>query len=314
MNKQILYRFFEGTTSLEEEKQIREWMEASPDNERTFLKERKMFDAMLLLGNEKKRKEITEKKNTKTPKLIREFIKIAAVIALTLGAATIYQTHESSTGEPLMQTVSVPAGQRVNITLPDGTAVWLNARTSISYPVNFNKKNRQVILNGEAYFEVAKEVNSPFLVQTNACNVEVLGTHFNVDAYADSNIFETSLLEGSVRVTPINDSSRSIILKPNTKAYLEDGKLKIAQIEDFDTYRWREGLLCFKNASFNTIMHAFEKYYGTRFEINNDQINSYKYNGKFRLADGVDYALRVLQKDIRFSYTRDDEQQIVYIK
>ena len=99
-----------------------------------------------------------------------------------------------------MQTITVPAGQRINITLVDGTNVWLNARTSLSYPVKFGKNNRQVVLDGEAYFDVTKDKSKPFIVQTDNYNVEVLGTQFDVNAYSETGEFETTLMSGSLKV------------------------------------------------------------------------------------------------------------------
>lgn len=313
MDKEILYRFFEGKTTFEEEKQIREWMESSPDNTRSFYKERKMFDAMVLLcdGNNTTNKKATDKR--KKYHFITEFVKIAAVIAITLGIGNLYHHYNSSQEETLMQTIFVPPGQRVNLSLPDGTNVWLNARTSMSYPVDFNKKDRQVELDGEAYFEVAKDNGRPFIVQTAKCDIEVLGTHFNVEAYSELQNFETTLMEGSVKVIPLSDPNCSVTLLPDNKASWHENQLIVEPVDDYTRYRWREGLICFKNESFESIMLDFEKYYGVTVKVNNQKALQSYYTGKFRHTDGIDYALRVLQKDIRFSYTRDDENQVIYI-
>ncbi|WP_370862627.1 FecR family protein [Parabacteroides faecis] len=241
-------------------------------------------------------------------------IKIAAVIAITLGGSYLY--HQYSFEKELMatNTISVPAGQRINMTLTDGTNVWLNARTSLTYPVKFSKKNRQVILDGEAYFEVAKDKTKPFIVQTNKYNVEVLGTKFDVNAYSETGEFETTLMSGSVRVASTSDPAQKLTLKPNNKVYLQDGELHVSVVDDFNPYRWKEGLICFKNESFTSIMKDFEKYYGLTIQVRNKEVLKYVYTGKFRQTDGIDYALRVLQKDIKFSYQRDDENQIIYIE
>nr|WP_286083552.1 FecR family protein [Parabacteroides goldsteinii] len=111
-----------------------------------------------------------------------------------------------------LQTITVPAGQRINITLADGTNVWLNARTTIQYPITFNEKERLVKLDGEAYFDVTKDKSKPFIVQTNNYNVEVLGTKFDVDSYSETEIFETTLMEGSVRISSLTDANESLML------------------------------------------------------------------------------------------------------
>ena len=314
MNKDILYKFFEGNASFEEEAAVKQWMEESAENRLVFLKERKLFDAMLLLGNEEIIKNGKKRFSINLSSLRTELIKIAAVVAITLGGSYFY--YQSSLEKELMamQTITVPAGQRINITLVDGTNVWLNARTSLSYPVKFGKNNRQVVLDGEAYFDVTKDKSKPFIVQTDNYNVEVLGTQFDVNAYSETGEFETTLMSGSVKVASASDSTQKITLKPNNKVYLQDGKLHVTAVDDYNPYRWKEGLICFKNETFTSIMKDFEKYYGLTIQVKNKNVFKYVYTGKFRQTGGIDYALRVLQKDIKFTYQRDDENQIIYIE
>ena len=314
MNKDILYKFFEGNASFEEEAAVKQWMEESAENRLAFLKERKLFDAMLLLGNEEIIKNGKKRFSINLISLRTELIKIAAVVAITLGGSYFY--YQSSLEKELMamQTITVPAGQRINITLVDGTNVWLNARTSLSYPVKFGKNNRQVVLDGEAYFDVTKDKSKPFIVQTDNYNVEVLGTQFDVNAYSETGEFETTLMSGSVKVASASDSTQKITLKPNNKVFLQDGKLHVTAVDDYNPYRWKEGLICFKNETFTSIMKDFEKYYGLTIQVKNKNVFKYVYTGKFRQTDGIDYALRVLQKDIKFTYQRDDENQIIYIE
>lgn len=212
-----------------------------------------------------------------------------------------------------MQTITVPAGQRVNIMLPDGSNVWLNARTTIRYPFSFREEKREVRLDGQAYFDVVKDEKKPFIVQTDKATVEVFGTQFDVEAYSDREEFETTLMSGSVRVVSAANPLDRLVLAPDSKAYLEDGKLKSAKVDDYNLYRWKEGLICFRGETFLRIMKDFEKYYGITIEVKNREVLKYFYTGKFRQSDGVDYALRVLQKDIRFTYQRDDENRIISI-
>lgn len=313
MDKEILYRFFEGTSSLEEGEQVRGWMESSKENEKTFFKERKVFDAMILLAREKKS---VKGRMLSLHSLFLKFelLKIAGIILLTLSGGYLYQQYKE-VHEPLaMQTIYVPAGQRMNITLPDGTNIWLNARTTIQYPLNFNKKERLVKLDGQAYFDVTKDAKRPFIVHTKKFEVEVLGTQFDVEAYVGKEEFVTTLMHGSVKLISVSDRTKTLMLKPDNRAYLMNGELKVAPIDNYSLYRWKEGLICFDNEPFAKIMKDFEKYYGINVEVSNQEVLKYLYTGKFRQADGIDYALRVLQRDIRFVYTRDDENRIIYIK
>jgi ferric-dicitrate binding protein FerR (iron transport regulator) len=314
MEKELLYRFFEGTASLEEEQHIRQWVEASAENERSFLSERKFFDATSLLVCPVEEGTEMNQAAPRRYSLVRELLKITAVALLVLACSFGYQYMRKPAGVAAVQTVSVPAGQRVSLILPDGSKVWLNARSTLTYPAFFTMEERSMELEGEAYFEVMANAERPFVVRTSKGKVEALGTKFNVEDYSESAVFEATLMSGSLRIVSVKDSSDIVTLTPDKKAILREGKLFVEQVDDYAPYRWTEGLICFTNASFSAMVRDFEKYYGVKIQVNNPNVLKYSYTGKFRQTDGVDYVLRVLQKDIRFKYSRDDENQIIYIE
>ena len=315
MDKDLLYRFFEGDVSVEEMKSVKEWAEASEANSQLLRRERKLFNAMILAGHvkpEDRRTTLNKRKNY----FIREFLKIASVVVITVGitAALFSIGRDTDDVSVAMQTITVPAGQRVNLDLPDGSNVWLNAGTRMQYPVSFMKGKREVILDGEAYFEVAHNAECPFIVRTHAMDVEVLGTKFNVEAYSKRNIFEASLMQGKVRVKSPDNEKTSVVLLPHYKTTLRDGKLVVSKIDDYNVYRWKEGLYCFKNNSFARIMEDLERYYDLKIQLDKKSIENVILTGKFRISDGLDYALRVLQKDVAFTYRRDKDNDVIYIK
>lgn len=309
MDKNLLIRFFEGQATTDEEMKVRKWMEASTENRRTYFKERKMYDMTLLLSKDTKKETVSQSSKKKFK--FRKFIEIAAVAAITLVITLFYKNQERQEYWLTAQKISVPAGQRINLELSDGTKVWLNSRTKIEYPAVFADKERWIKLDGEAYFQVAQNIHKPFIVQTPKGNVEVLGTQFNVESYSDDSTFATALMEGAVKITAGNYQCQ---LQPNQMAYLKDGEIKVAPIEDYNPYRWREGIISFKDATFPYIIHKFEKYYGVEIRIENKAVMNYRCTGKFRHSDGVRYALRVLQKDVDFQFVRDEENHIIYIK
>lgn len=311
MTKEILHKFFNGKATFEEEVRIKTWMESSEQNRQEFFRERKIFDALLILDTTDS---VIESNNRPRRIWLREVLKIASIILLTLVSTIALQNYIKSRQPIAMQSISVPAGQYIRLSLPDGTAVWLNARSTLRYPVSFNSSERRIELDGEAYFEVVKDEDHPFIVETDIHNVEVLGTKFNVESYSEKNNFITTLMEGKVQVYNQETPETKTLLNPDTKVVYENGKLNVYNVDDYTTYRWREGLICFKNASFASIMESFEKYYGVKVRIKNNNVNKHNYTGKFRQADGVDYALRVLQRDISFEYIKDDETQIITIK
>ena len=313
MDRELLYNFFKGNATLEEGMKIKAWVEASEENERTFYKERELFNT-LLLHNPLPEKKSSVFKLSIFKKIKSDGLKIAVVVILTLAFSYLYQGYKNRRADVIMSTISVPEGQRTHLTLPDGTTVWLNARTTIQYPSSFNKKKRVVILQGEAYFDVKRNEDKPFVVQTSVCDVEVLGTKFNVNAYPELKKFEATLMHGSVKVIPKANPSQVVILKPEHKLSLENGKLNITRVENFDPYRWKEGLICFTDESFLNIMKDFEKYYGVKIVMENEKVGESHFMGKFRLSDGIDYALRILQGNLKFQYEKDNEKQIIHIR
>ena len=238
--------------------------------------------------------------------------KIAAVAVVTLLLSYVVRTYLFPLQIP-MQELYVPVGKQVNLTLADGTNVWLNSGTRLKYPAIFSGKERRVEIDGEGYFKVQKDADCPFRVQTDGGVVEVLGTTFNVEAYSSEHNFRTSLLEGSVKIT--DNRNGEYLLSPDQMAEMQaDGSMKISAISDYDAFRWTEGIISLKNDSFESIMKKFEKYYGVTIKIECDNFAGVSYSGKFYHSDGLQYALKVLQRDIDFTYVSEQENHIIYIK
>ncbi|RHU29241.1 DUF4974 domain-containing protein [Parabacteroides sp. TM07-1AC] len=319
MQKETLYKYFEGIASPEEEAAVYRWLDASSENEEELLKEREFFDAMILAGSadEKAEGEKLALDANKGPFIrpwMREVLKVAAVVAVTVACGLYFYASEKKELLAAMNTITVPAGQRVNLTLSDGTTVWLNARSEMVYPAVFSGAKREVKLDGEGYFEVKHDKESPFVVHTRKCDIEVLGTKFNVEAYSDSEEFSTSLMEGSVKVTDNSAVSASVLLKPDQEVHMKDGRLLVSFIDDYDHFRWRDGLVCFDNIAFSELMKRFEKCYGISIVVENKKLEEYSCSGKFRISDGLDNALRILQRNAKYTFERNDDNTIVYIK
>ena len=285
MDKDTLYNFFEGNASFDEEMAVRQWMEESAENRQAFLKERKLFDAMLPLGNEKVIKAGKKRFTIDLSSLRTELIKIAAVIAVTLGGSYLFHQYALEKELMAMHTISVPAGQRINITLTDGTNVWLNARTSLTYPVKFGKKNRQVILDGEAYFDVAKDKNKPFIVHTQNSSVKVLGTEFNIDAYSYNDFVATTLVEGSVEFSYNNkfEQAQTMLLKPNEQALYDKKTYQAAKKETYvpKDIAWRNGQIVLKETPLSDILWTLSKRFNVEFVIKDPALYKQSYTGIF---------------------------------
>ncbi len=304
MDRDLLYRFFEGKTSVEEERVIRKWMAESKENEKSFLNERINFDA-LLFTTDRLNKSVA-KKSSITPWMFST----AVAVALLLIVSGIYLIIMlNSTQE--YNTILVPPGQRTQIVLADHSTVWLNANTTFRYPTQFSRRNRTVYLDGEAYLEVSKNEKKPFVVKTAKADIQVTGTSFNVNAYTQFDSFQTSLFEGGVDL--FLSGVKLISLNPNEKATLHGDQLLVSQITDSDEYLWRHGLIAFNNVELPEILHTLEKYFDVVIKVNRENLPKHTYTGKFRQADGVDYALKVLQKSVHFDYQRDEVTGIIYL-
>ena len=251
------------------------------------------------------------------PFVIRESLKIAAAISVLLVSALYISNNVGKTAPVLdMNKIVVPPGQRANLTLSDGTNFWLNACSEMTYPASFSEDIRRVSLKGEAYFDVSKDVEHPFVVQTKKCDIKVLGTEFNVrvnEAESDCE-FSAALLEGSIELTNKMEPGPSIRLAPMQKAEWTGGKMVVESIRNLDDYRWKEGLICFEDIRFADLMKRFEKTYDIRIVIQNKSLYDYKCSGKCRVSDGVDFILQVLQRSTRFTFSRSDDNTIIYIK
>mgnify|MGYP001160541711 FL=1 len=306
MKKELLYQFFEGTSSETEELAIKKWIEASPENKKVFLQERLTYDATLLTSPEK----LSTKKVSFSK--YRWKISTAAAIVALLIISGLYYIDFNINKTISYNTILVPPGQRINLILSDNSNVWLNANSVFKYPTKFSNKKRAVYLDGEAHFDVKSNDKSPFIVETDYGSVQATGTSFNVEAYSKHGMFETSLFEGKVKVQA--GDTHSVTLLPNQNSTLSQGQLLVSQITDSDKYLWKNGLIAFNNNKLEEILSSLEKYFDIKIQIDSTQLPIHTYTGKFRQSDGVDYALRVLQKSIQFSYKRDDNSGIIHIK
>lgn len=168
----------------------------------------------------------------------------------------------------LYNTTSTPRGRQFHITLPDGTGVWLNAASSIRYPIVFTEKERRVEVSGEAYFEVKKNQQQPFRVTVkNRIDVEVLGTEFNINAYENENEIAATLLSGSIRIlkssAPVPDAKSALVLKPGQQLRVQAGAdWKLISAADIEkVMAWRKGLFNFSDVSFEEAMRQLQRWY-----------------------------------------------------
>ena len=271
MEQKLLYKMFNGEATDSEVTQIRQWVNADKANRETFYHERALFDALQLNAFQKENH--VRKQSMPLWKWIGSAA--AAVIALFLLYNIPVFTTKNIQPEIALNTIKVPAGQRVEVTLSDGTHIWLNARSEFSYPVSFNGDTREVLLKGEAFFDVA-----------------------------------TALIRGSVKVTDKSQPDESVVLEPNNTVSLNNGKLTVTPITDFNPYSWKDGLITFKDINFKDLMKKLEKNFGIRIIVDNHTLDNYACSGKFRTSDGIEQVLRALQQDAHFTFERESGTEI----
>lgn len=230
---------------------------------------------------------------------IRYIAAVAACLVLLIGFGEMFRSYL----RPSHTLTAVTRAETRNILLPDGSKVTLNRHSQLSYPETFGKE-RIVKLNGEAYFEVSKNPEKPFRVQTNSVTVSVLGTHFNVNAYSGDSLAETTLLEGSVAVSD-NTNGKQLILKPNETAVYRKaiGLLTLHAETDADNeIRWREGILSFDETPMGEIARRLSHHFNISIRIEGTRLRNYKMNARFRQDETPEEILDMLAPVGGFTY------------
>lgn len=243
--------------------------------------------------------------------IVRSLTAAAAVVLLCVSVWTAYLYWQPVS----IETVSTLAETRV-VLLPDGTSVTLNHFSSLSYPERFKSDNREVKLNGEAYFEVTKDKKHPFIVQTEVIDVQVLGTHFNVDAYRNNPDVRTTLLTGSVAVSNKNNSER-MILKPNEVAIYNKVEQKLTRriLENAkNEISWRNGEFIFDNMPLQDIARELSNSFGTTIHVADSALQNYRITARFRNGEDLETILSVLHNAGYLNYSQNNQQVIITAK
>lgn len=221
------------------------------------------------------------KANSRKIKLYKTWLKVAAILVFGLFSSTIifYNKQDNQSFANVIETVSTPNASRTNFKLPDGSEVWLNAGSTLSFPRQFGD-NRTVELVGQAFFKVVKD-GKRFVVKTNTGCVEVLGTTFDVKAYKDE-LFQTTLLEGSVNVK--NKKDQGFILKPGQQSVINSkSELSIVDVNTEQYTSWKDGKLIFIDEPFQNVAKQLERWYNIKIELKGDNLKALGYTGTIEM-------------------------------
>ena len=202
----------------------------------------------------------------------------------------------------------VPRGEKSQLVLPDGSKVWVNSESRLSYPGNFMNGNRKLKLSGEAYFEVAKLNGEPLTVETNDYSVHVLGTKFNVMAYPDFNRTETSLIEGKIEICK---GEQTIPIVPGQIVTYQENRFKIKEDNTRLTTRWKDDIFDFDKITFKELVTRLERWYNVEIDVKNPELNRIIYSGVFKNEETIWQVLQTFELTLPIRYERVDFRKFV---
>lgn len=321
MTDELLFRYFSNEASAEEVAQIEQWLDEDQARQSEFDSAHYLFNAMILHSDELSKMttpgalEKTSRKS-KVRRLVYRYAAAAAAVVIA-GLSGVFVEREINYNKMTAQTnvLEVPTGQRMSVTLSDGTQVQLNGNSRIEYPVIFSRKQRNVKLSGEAFFEVKHDERHPFIVETFASKVEVLGTRFNVYADEASEYFSTALVDGKVKVTTNDETAEQVVLAPDEMVKFVNNHLVVTKVDAENLISWTEGYVNLADTDFASLMHRFENVYGVKIVIERETMPEIGYkSGKIRVSEGVNFALKLLQHECKFTYTEDYETNTITIR
>ena len=264
-------------------------------------------------------KKLSETRRAKQRRLIFNVSKYAAAIFITffisrfLIPSPSFQPTENTWSE-----ITTLSGQTAEMTLPDGTKVWMNALTHLKYPSNYSAYNRVVSISGEAFFKVIHNEKSPFLVHTENYNIKVLGTSFNVSAYSNDKISKTTLVEGKVTLLDTNNKELKTLVPGELFAYNSAGNsYQISTVSTSYYTSWKDGYFAFDSEKLESIAAKLERIYAVKINIPEDRIRKISFSGTILKNKPLEQILRIIEltAPVKFSIERisDKEDQVTIV-
>ena len=224
--------------------------------------------------------------------------------------------NESKKQITVFNELLIGKGEEYQLVLSDGTQVWLNSESRLKFPVQFAKNRREVILEGEAFFEVTKNPEAPFIVKTGPMNVEVLGTSFNVSAYKDEASIQTTLVEGKVRVSSTFGQSQEQVLKPNEQAVFNksNNQIEIIEVNAALYACWREGVFVFDEDNLEDILKKLSRWYDLNVFFKSEEVRAYQFSGKLPRFKNCNELLEMIEKTTDVQFTMKENRTVIVNK
>ena len=323
--KALILKFLMGELNSREEKELFMWVKKSPENKEQFLHDQQLLTKDLIgmpcCGTKKEWEKLSQRlkidyNTSKKPYKIRRIAYITGIAAaFIIGIFIASVTPFSSKNVPryeISQTFSTPNGARTTFNLPDGSTVWLNAGTQLTFSA-FGKSERRVFLKGEAYFKIAHDAKRPFIISTDFGEVKDLGTAFNVKAY-DDDLFTTTVEEGLVEVNA-ESTSREVYVKPGQQAVLLSalGSVDVKEVETQIFTCWKDGILIFKKDALEDIVKKLERWYNVNIELAPDvELKNYRFTGTIEM-ESLPEVLELIRITAPVRYKYDAKKRVVEI-
>ncbi|TKG89042.1 DUF4974 domain-containing protein [Puteibacter caeruleilacunae] len=319
---ELLEKYLSGTVSSNEINELQQWLEDASHVETVSEWMGEHWDLAdanannkdeaesILLELKSKIEVYSVDRNRKTNVFsLRRWLRIASVIILPilfLGAGYFLATNSNRFHEAGDLQMIVPKGQKVQVVLADGSEVWLNSESTLTYPSAFKTDSREVKLTGEAYFKVTHNPERPFIVKTDGVDVKVLGTEFDVCNYGDDEFVQTTLVSGKVELKFYNETgkrSKPLILKPNEQATFsrKTSKVVLSQLNAVDHTGWKDGRLAFKSVAFGDLARKLERWYDVKFIFEDEELKNELYTGSFD-KETFEQAINALRLSSHFNY------------
>ncbi len=320
--EEFIIKYLEGNYSPEEEKQLLEWLKASEENRNLLLNYKKVFslrniefysqtDRMnLALSRFYNNIEDINKKQKRS--FFIKFLKYAAFIVFIISISILTLHLKRKQNAEIVTLIFGSSDSIRSVILPDGSKVWLNTNSSFRYPLSFSDKERNVFLEGEAYFEVTPDSTKPFIVTAGAIHVKVLGTSFNINTLSCNNAILTTLVTGKVSILDSNgkDITR---MQPGQMAiyYKAENKLDLRQVNATLYTSWHQGLFTFEKARLAEITKKIQEIYGVNIIVNSGTKTDAFYNFVFRKSQSLETVMEMLQFVAPIQYKISDKE--IYI-
>lgn len=286
----LIIRLLSGEADVNQKKIIADWLGHSDDNKKLFADLKEIWLSSGIQSNAdnyhleeailKFREHISKSKHQQKLRInFMPYLKYAAIAILILALPfSYYIGTRNIPADNSMTTIACAYGDKTSIVLPDSSRVWLNSGSKLTFSSDF-KNGRNVSLEGEAFFSVSKDKSSPFRVKTTNIEIEVLGTEFNVKAYAEENSVSTTLIEGSVKISSKNQQT---VLKPDQKLVFDKGSKKMIVQELSDTApdtEWKDGRFVFRNESLAELVPKLERWFDVDIVFADEQVKARRFTG-----------------------------------